>query len=126
MQRAGFTELPAKLPRNNGFDGVWVKKDAQGNVTKIIITESKFASNGNGSLATTKTMDKQLSPEWIQKNITKMLNSKDPTVVRTAQLLNDHKHLPNVFGVKAAVIDSAGNQRFNKIKVPDITELHTT
>ncbi|NOZ54342.1 MAG: hypothetical protein GXP08_14625 [Gammaproteobacteria bacterium] len=56
MQKAGFEELPAtRLPRNNGFDGVWLKRDASGNVSDIVITESKFSSTGSASLTQTKT-----------------------------------------------------------------------
>lgn len=60
MQRAGYKEMDARLPSNHGFDGVWVKRNADGNIVDIVITESKFTSSGRPKLPKTN-MGKQMS-----------------------------------------------------------------
>lgn len=104
-KKAGYEELPARLPSNHGFDGVFVKKSPNGEVTEIIINESKFSSSGNVSLPTTN-MGKQMSPEWIDANIGKMMNSADPAIVETGMLLDANRHL---IRAKMNVLDPAGN-----------------
>jgi len=61
MIRAGYQELPARLPANQGMDGVFVKYGADGAVQDIIITESKYSSTGRASLVNTKRKGRQLS-----------------------------------------------------------------
>lgn len=110
LRRAGYDELPSRLPSNNGFDGAWVKRGADGSVTDIIITESKYAPDGVLKLANTKTMGQQLSSNWIDGNIQKMLNSADPSVVRSGMLLDANRHL---IRAKGAVLDSSGVLQFS-------------
>ena len=110
MRRAGYEELPARLSSNNGFDGVWIKRAANGDIADLMITESKFASDGLLRLTTTKTMGRQMSAPWIDANIQRMLNSADPAVVRTGQLLDANRSL--IRG-KAAVLDPEGVLRFS-------------
>jgi RHS repeat-associated protein len=116
FQKAGYQEQAARLPRNNGFDGVWFKDDADGNLADIIISESKFSSTGAASLTKTKTMGQQLSSEWIDGNISKMRLSADAEVRRTARMLERNRDL---IRTKAAVIDPSGIQRFNQINLPE-------
>ena len=116
MQKAGYQELPARLSSNNGFDGVWIKHDSNGNIADIVITESKFSSTGSASLTNTKTMGKQLSSEWIDANIQKMRLSADVDVRRTARMLERNRDL---IRPKAAVINPSGVQRFNQINLPE-------
>jgi hypothetical protein len=116
LGRAGYEELPARLARNNGFDGVFVKRSAVGEIEDIIIFESKFSVSGRASLTKTKTMGKQLSSEWIDANIQKMLNSADPAVRRTGMLLDTNRSL---IRRKANVLDPAGVNRWNRIRIPE-------
>ncbi|THB69294.1 MAG: RHS repeat-associated core domain-containing protein, partial [Gammaproteobacteria bacterium] len=116
MQKAGYQELPARLSRNNGFDGVWVKYDTDGGIVDIVISESKFSSTGSASLTNTKTMGKQLSSEWIDANIQKMRLSDDAAVRNTARMLQRNR---DIIRTKAAVINPAGVQRFNQINIPE-------
>lgn len=119
MQKAGYTEMPARLARNNGFDGVWVKYNTDGSIKNIIITETKFSSTRKASMANTKSMGKQLSNRWIRENIRKMRKSDDPSVVETARILRNYS---NPITKKAALVTPDGNQRFNKIKKPSNDE----
>jgi hypothetical protein len=116
MQKAGYQELPARLKRNNGFDGVWIKRDANGNIMDIVITESKFSSSGAASLTKTKTMGRQLSSEWIDGNLRRMRLSEDAEIRRTARILEQNRDL---IRTKASVTDSSGVQRFNRINLPE-------
>lgn len=107
--------MPARLSRNNGFDGVWTKYNSDGSIADIIISESKFTSTGKASLTNTKTMGRQLSPEWIDGNIQKMLNSTDPAVVETGLFLDANRSL---IRTKANALDAAGTNRWNVINRP--------
>ena len=115
MRRAGFDELPARLPANQGFDGVWIKRRADGSIKDIVITESKFASDGRLRLSDTKTMGRQLSPEWINANIDRMIQSTNPAIVRTGRLLQANR--TNV-QVRAALLNPQGIQRFRDFSNP--------
>lgn len=115
FQRAGYEKLPSRLASNNGFDGVFVKKGPDGTVVDIIISESKFTSTGRASLANTK-MGKQMSPEWIDANIRKMMINDDPAVRATGRLLRNNSEL---IRTKANVLDPAGVNRWNVLNIPE-------
>jgi len=87
MGRAGYEKLPSKVGSNNGFDGVYVKRGPNGEVEDIIVNESKFNTSKLG-----KNVDgsKQMDPQWIDKNIEKMVQSKDPEVRKAGNLLQDN------------------------------------
>ena len=106
MRRAGFDELPARLPGNQGFDGIWVKRGADGGILDIVITESKYASSGKLRLTNTATMGRQLSPQWIDANIRRMLQQHMIHAVRASlgMLLQANRNRWLV-GPKAAVIN---------------------
>ena len=116
LKRAGYEEIPARLPRNNGIDGVFVKKDANGEITDIIVSESKYSSTGKARMSDTKNMGRQMSDKWIKENIRKMQLSKDPEVRKTARILKRNEEL---IRKKANVLDPNGNNRWNKIKIPE-------
>ena len=121
LQRAGYEELPARLPRNNGFDGVWIKRDAKGSIEDIIvykdiiITESKFSTKGKPRLSNT-SKGPQMGDDWIEANIEKMIDDADPSVKNTGKILEENMHLIRRKGV---VIDASGQQRFNRLKLPE-------
>ena len=108
MQRAGFTELPARLPSNHGFDGVWTKMGKDGNL-QIVITESKYNAKGKLKLGNTKWKGKQMSDQWVRATIDEMINSNNPAVVQTGRFLDDNFDL---IIKKAGVTDAKGIQRF--------------
>ncbi|KEO84511.1 WXG100 family type VII secretion target [Tumebacillus flagellatus] len=91
LKKAGYEKLPSKVGSNNGFDGVYVKYGKDGDIEDIlidiIVNESKFGTSRLG-----KTVDgaKQMSREWIEKNITKMMRSDDPDVRKAGKLLKDN------------------------------------
>jgi hypothetical protein len=107
--------MPAKLPSNNGFDGVFIKRGANGALTDIIINESKFTSTGRTSLSNTN-MGKQLSDSWIDANIQKMMKSDDASVRATARLLQNN---PDLIRVKANVLNNHGVNRWNVLTLPE-------
>ena len=117
LQRAGYQEMPARLSSNNGLDGVFVKYDFSGNPIDIIITESKFSSSGRASLVKTITMGRQMSPEWIDANISKMMNSSDMMVMETGYFLDANKVL---IRTKANILTPDGVNRWNKVRLPEL------
>jgi len=96
FEEAGFQKLPSKVGPNNGFDGVYVKYGPNGEIVDLVINESKFSSATNaaddytGKYSLGKTVQGyiQMSTEWINMNIDKMLKSKDPKVVETGEVLD--------------------------------------
>ena len=112
LQRAGYTQMEAKLASNNGFDGVWVKYGAEGNPLDIIISESKFTSTGSASLSKTN-MGPQMSDSWIDGNIGKMMNSSNPVVMDTGYFLDANRSL---IRPKINVLNPQGVNRWNSLK----------
>ncbi len=83
--------LPSKLPSNHGFDGVFLKRTANGSVEKIFITETKYqAAGGRPNLSKTKTKGLQMSEEWVEKNLRAMERSGDSGLEATAGLIRDN------------------------------------
>jgi hypothetical protein len=113
-RRAGYTELPARLSSNNGFDGVFVKYDARGQPIDIIINESKFASNGRARFGETN-MGTQMGTRWIDGNINNMLRAADLDVQRTGRLLREN---PELIRRKVNVTDANGVNRWNSLELP--------
>lgn len=91
-----FVAYDAKIPGfngNNGFDGVYIKKDAGGNVTDIIINEVKQVNNGAISLspASTTGLPRQMSDNWITNVTQRMINlNTSQNVKDLANLINDN------------------------------------
>ncbi|MES2662942.1 MAG: ankyrin repeat domain-containing protein [Pseudomonadota bacterium] len=96
MHLNGYDRMETKLNGNQGFDGVWVKRDKTGQVIDVVINETKYRTKGKASLGyIIKDGDRhyQGSPEWIQDVRERMDGSNDLAVQATAQFLNDHKEL---------------------------------
>jgi hypothetical protein len=72
MGEVGGVELPCRLPKNNGFDQVFVQRTAAGEVEKIFIIESKYNAKGKLHLGKTKNKGLQMSEKWIRKTLTAM------------------------------------------------------
>jgi len=87
-----------------------MKKGADGEIEEIVLTESKFQKNGGKPrLKDTQNMGQQMSKDWVNANIEKMIGSADPDVRQTGYLLLLNKKLINK---KAAVINSRGIQKW--------------
>jgi hypothetical protein len=90
---------------NNGFDGVYIKKDAVGNVTDIIINEVKQVNNGAIALSSANTatgLPRQMTNDWIDNVIERMLQpNTSQSVKNLANLIkaNDDKITKVVTGI---------------------------
>jgi curved DNA-binding protein CbpA len=91
LERAGYNILPSKLPGNQGFDHVGIKRNADGSIKKILIVESKYSGTGDFRLNKTATKGQQMSKRWIEKTISTMQMSEDPAIQATARILHDNK-----------------------------------
>ncbi|MGE6220668.1 hypothetical protein ACQKCH_12645 [Nubsella zeaxanthinifaciens] len=72
----GFVRYEAKIGSNNGFDGVFIKKDASGNVQEIIINEAKQVGGAgniklNGANLSTG-LKAQMSDGWVDDAISNL------------------------------------------------------
>jgi hypothetical protein len=76
MKFKDYTHLNPRLPGNKGIDSIFVKRNAQGQVTDIVVVESKYASKGGKpKLAKSGKRDdkvQQLSNAWMDKQLAKM------------------------------------------------------
>ncbi len=70
-RKDGWEVMDGKRGRN-GFDGLYVKRDSRGNISSFIIADAK---SGNAKLSMTKC-GKQLSSEWNQCNIKKLIKQE--------------------------------------------------
>ncbi|MCK4871013.1 MAG: hypothetical protein KAS93_07885, partial [Gammaproteobacteria bacterium] len=85
----GYEMFPSKLPSNQGFDGVFIKKGSGGEIAEIVILESKATKNiaGRAKLGSTTTKGVQCSPEWYSATLNEMAHSPSKSVRDTAELL---------------------------------------
>lgn len=114
LWHAKYDVLPQdnfKLPRNQGFDQLAFKYNPDGTLKKILIVESKYSHDGKLRLSQTKTKGKQMSPEWVDKTIADMERSSNPSVRKTAEILENNK---DKWVLKANVLDPNGINRWDK------------
>ncbi|MCC7279613.1 MAG: hypothetical protein IT487_15035 [Chromatiaceae bacterium] len=85
----GYTKLKSKYNDLHGIDGVYVKKNAQGEITEIRLVESKVDTSrlNPGPPA-------QMSDEWIRRACQKMLDEGDAETASTARLILEHMDSP--------------------------------
>jgi len=116
LARAGYKELPARLSRNQGMDGVFVKFRQDGSVQDIIVTESKYSSSGRAYLAKTQSKGVQLSEQWIDQTIEQMAKSGESKVRATGRLLRSNRDLVRI---KANLLRPSGISQWKQIKLPE-------
>lgn len=93
-------EMVRGFAAGKGVDQIWVKKDANGKVTEIIVVEAK----GPGAkLGDTKTMGPQMSNKWMDKTAKNMAKKGDPSLKNALK-----KGDPKVKGV-VVTADKNGN-----------------
>jgi hypothetical protein len=87
----GYKKLPSKYDGLHGFDGVYIKKNAAGEIVEIRLVESKVdkARLNQGPPV-------QMSEEWIRKVCAKMQKEGDTEVAETARLILDHLDSPKL------------------------------
>lgn len=121
LQRAGYTQMPAKYGTNNGLDGVFVKYATDGTVKDIIILESKSRSKipallSKRVLSNTRTRGIQLSEEWFKKTMDDIAASGDAASQATRKILLANK---DKIRLKVNVLDPNGVNRWNRAKLPE-------
>ena len=113
---AGYQQLPSKLPGNRGFDGVFVRRGTAGAIDDLVVVESKFAASGRASLPMTKTMGRQMSDQWIDSTVQRMLRAEDRSLRQTGRMLFDNQAS---IRRKANVLDATGVNRWNRLRIRD-------
>jgi hypothetical protein len=109
MGEVGGVELPCRLPKNNGFDQVFVQRTAAGEVEKIFIIESKYNAKGKLHLSKTKNKGLQMSKPWIRETLAAMNKSGDSQLISTAELI---KNNPDKLSFKANVLKPDGSNKW--------------
>jgi len=107
FETGGFVKHDAKFGTNNGLDGVYIKKDASGNVEEIIINEAKQVNAVGGiklNAANFNTgLPAQMSDAWISSRITQMVNNASTAslgnMLQTLFQNNRHLFTKTVTGV---------------------------
>jgi hypothetical protein len=93
-----------------------VTYNADGTIFDLVISESKYSANGDAYLPMTETIGRQMSTEWIDAKIQRMVNSEDAAVAQTGQLLRLNRA---VISRKVNVLDKYGVNRWNKVTLPE-------
>ncbi len=86
MTAMGYTKLKSKTSNIHGLDGVYIKKRGNRLIEEIIVIENKV-----DSAKLNPGPPRQMSIEWIEKNVKKMLQSKDNKVRKTGEILMRYK-----------------------------------
>ncbi|MFN7558658.1 MAG: RHS repeat-associated core domain-containing protein, partial [bacterium] len=84
----GYEKLNSKVGSDNGFDGVYVKRDKDGNITEMVLNESKYSDSGRFKLSTSEA-GKQMSDPWIKNTLDRMERSTDPSVSNTGAAIRE-------------------------------------
>jgi RHS repeat-associated protein len=84
--KRGYEKLPSHVEGNHGIDGVYVKRDANGNINDLVIGEAKF---GNSRLNKNTSMGPQMSKKWVEANIKKMMKSNNKATREAGEELMD-------------------------------------
>lgn len=87
----GYKKLPSKYDGLHGFDGVYVKKNAAGEIVEIRLVESKVDSS-----RLIPGPPPQMSDEWIRQVCAKMQEQGNPELTETARLILDHMSSPKL------------------------------
>lgn len=97
MTALGFEKLPSKTGgrRNNGIDGLYIRRNEQGDIVSIVVVESKWNTSTYGSAWYTdpnnndeRSRVKQMSLEWINQKARDMISSGDPATAEAGRMLN--------------------------------------
>lgn len=102
MLNQGYEKLPSKTGggRNNGIDGLYIKRNEAGDIESIVIVESKwntarygsawYAEPGNSNTINVeqrRTRVRQMSFEWIDQKARDMMDSDDPATMEAGRML---------------------------------------
>jgi len=87
----GYKKLPSKYDGLHGFDGVYVKKNAAGEIVEIRLVESKVDSS-----RLIPGPPPQMSDEWIRQVCAKMQEQGNPELTETARLILDNMNSPKL------------------------------
>lgn len=81
----GYRKLESKRDASHGLDGVYAKYDKDGELQQILLVESKTDSS--------KLRGGQMTDEWVDETVQKMLVHPNEAVRRTGELIMDNRHL---------------------------------
>lgn len=109
MKKTGHEVLPSKVGSNNGYDGLYVKKDANGKL-QVVIGEGKY---GRSKLGNT-SMGPQMSDKWIKGNLAKMKRSPNPDVRKSAKLI-EKQIIGGKYEAFIFKVTRAGNIQYKKV-----------
>lgn len=79
-----YTKLPSKIDKSHGLDGVYARY-SNGNLQEVLIVENKVDGG--------KLKPRQMTDEWITKQVDKMIDHADEKVRRTGELIRSSPDL---------------------------------
>lgn len=114
--REGYDRLgDTKIGSNNGFDGVFVKRDpATGEIVDMVIVESKYKDTGKLVLEDSKMKGVKMSKEWIDKTIKAMDDSGKPALMEMAAEI-EKAQAKGILKHRANVLNPQGGNRWHLI-----------
>ncbi len=108
MTRAGYTQLPSKLPGNRGIDQVWIKTAANG-ATRVKLVENKYNSSGALGMGSSR-WGPQMSSGWVNATLGRMI-SQGGALKRTAEVISASTQVVK----KANVCGPSGRNKWSTI-----------
>ncbi len=116
FKKSGWEKIQGEVGVN-GIDGLYVKRDKDGNITNVLMSESKYNTSQLGD-----TKDgKQMSKDWIMKKLDNLEkaypDNQDYSQIK--DLVNDDKYrarlwqvneVDNTLHISLKKIDSTGNE----------------
>ncbi|WP_066402724.1 hypothetical protein [Aliarcobacter cryaerophilus] len=136
FKKSGWSKIEGEVGIN-GIDGLYIKRDKEGNITDLMIVESKYGGSKLGD-----TLDgKQMSKDWILKkleNLEKVYpDSNDYSQIKN--LVQDNKYRARLWqiseidgklhislkkidssGNESTITKLSGNENYKVNKIPEI------
>jgi len=139
-KKSGWTKINGEVGRN-GIDGLYIKRDKEGNIKQLLFSESKYNTSQLGDT----NYGKQMSKEWLNKKIEdlKEIYPDNKDYQQIAALVKENKYRSrlfqinqdgNILDIKISKIENPNNtdvvksdllgkeqMKINKIKEIDLT-----
>jgi len=123
FRTSGWTKIEGEVGRN-GFDGLYVKLDKNGNVKSVMIVESKYGKSASLS----RTMDgaRQMSSQWSNKKIDDLIKKypNDPKYKQIKLQLQQSKVKHRLYRFR--VTDNKIYQSIEKVNRSNLKEVKTS
>jgi len=123
FKRSGWSKIEGEVGRN-GIDGLYIRRDKDGNIKQVLFAESKY----NKSTLGNTNHGKQMSKEWLNKKLDELIkaNPENKDYHQIKDLVEKDKYRSRLFqineeGNKLSIkISKIENPNHNDVKLSDL------